>query len=136
MLTHEKKFLAGIIDVSLVLIVTFIIYLFIPKIDYAKSAIFFMTYAFVAFLYFFIYLLISKDSTLGLKIMNLKVVDRDWSKPNIKSILLRSVSYMVPVLYLVNFLYIYINKGDSTFFDEISNSFIAPLGDTYNIKGQ
>ena len=135
MLTHEKKFLSAIIDISVVLIVTFVIYLFIPKIDYAKSVTFFIIYAITAFLYFLIYLLISKDSTLGLKIMNLKMVSRDWSKPSKKSILLRSVSYMVPVLYLVNFLYIYINKSDSTFFDEISDSFIAPLGDTYNLRG-
>lgn len=135
MLTHEKKFLSAIIDISVVLIVTFVIYLFIPKIDYAKSVTFFIIYAITAFLYFLIYLLISKDSTLGLKIMNLKMVSRDWGKPSKKSILLRSVSYMVPVLYLVNFLYIYINKSDSTFFDEISDSFIAPLGDTYNLRG-
>ena len=135
MLTHEKKFLSAIIDISVVLIVTFVIYLFIPKIDYAKSVTFFIIYAITAFLYFLIYLLISKDSTLGLKIMNLKMVSRDWSKPSKKSILLRSVSYMAPVLYLVNFLYIYINKSDSTFFDEISDSFIAPLGDTYNLRG-
>ena len=113
MLTHEKKFLSAIIDISVVFIVTFVIYLFIPKIDYAKSVTFFIIYAITAFLYFLIYLLISKDSTLGLKIMNLKMVSRDWSKPSKKSILLRSVSYMVPVLYLVNFLYIYINKSHS-----------------------
>ena len=63
MLTHEKKFLSAIIDISVVLIVTFVIYLFIPKIDYAKSVTFFIIYAITAFLYFLIYLLISKDST-------------------------------------------------------------------------
>lgn len=134
MLTHERKFLAGLIDVALVLIVTLIIYLFIPKVDYAKSFMFFAIYAVVAFLYFYLYLLISKDSTLGLKIMDLKILNKDWSKPSHKSILLRSLAYTVPVLYFLNFLYLFINKNEITFFDEVSNSFVAPVGDTYHIS--
>ena len=134
MLTHERKFLAALIDVALVLAITLIIFLFLPKVNYGKSLLFVLIYAIVAFSYFFSYLSITKNSTLGLKIMNLKVLNIDWSKPTRKSILLRSVSYTIPVFYLLNIFYLFLNRSETTLFDELSESFVAPVGDIYNIS--
>jgi uncharacterized RDD family membrane protein YckC len=134
MLTHEKKFLAALIDIAVVLLLTLIVYIFVPKMDYANSFLFALMYAIVAFLYFFIYLMISKDTTLGLRIMDLKIVNKDWSKPTRKSIVIRSASYGLLVMYLLNFLYIFINKSEITLFDELSDTFIAPVGDAYKVN--
>ena len=134
MLTHEKKFLAALIDIAVVLLLTLIVYIFVPKMDYANSFLFAFMYAIMAFLYFFIYLMISKDTTLGLRIMDLKIVNKDWSKPTTKSIIIRSASYGLLVMYLLNFLYVFINKSEITLFDELSDTFIAPVGDAYKVN--
>lgn len=134
MLTHERKFLAALIDIAVVLVLTVILYLFVPKLDYANTFLFALIYAIVAFLYFFIFMLVSKDTTLGLKIMELKILNKDWSKPTIKSILIRSVSYTTIVIYVLNLLYLFINKSEVTLFDELSDSFVAPIGDAYKVN--
>ena len=134
MLTHERKFLAALIDVALVLVIALIIFLFLPNVNYGKTLLFVLIDAIVAFSYFFSYLSITKNSTLGLKIMNLKVLNIDWSKPTRKSILLRSVSYTIPVFYLLNIFYLFLNRSETTLFDELSESFVAPVGDIYNIS--
>lgn len=134
MLTHERRFLAAIIDIAVILILTVMIYLFVPKLDYANSFLFGIIYALVAFLYFFIYLLISKDTTLGLKIMDLKLLNKDWSKPTIKSIIIRALSYSSIMMYLLNLLYLFLNKSEVGLFDELSDSFVAPIGDAYQIN--
>ena len=79
-------------------------------------------------------MLVSKDTTLGLKIMELKILNKDWSKPTIKSILIRSVSYTTIVIYALNLLYLFINKSEVTLFDELSDSFVAPIGDAYKVN--
>ena len=58
MLAHEKKFLAALIDIAVVLLMTLVIYIFIPKLDNANAFLFAFVYFVVAFLYFFIYFLI------------------------------------------------------------------------------
>ena len=134
MLTHERKFLAALIDIAVVLVLTVILYLFVPKLDYANTFLFALIYAIVAFLYFFIFMLVSKDTTLGLKIMELKILNKDWSKPTLKSILIRSVSYTTIVIYVLNLLYLFINKSEVTLFDELSDSFVAPIGVAYKVN--
>ena len=59
MLTHERKFLAALIDVALVLVIALIIFLFLPKVNYGKTLLFVLIYAIVAFSYFFSYLSIT-----------------------------------------------------------------------------
>ena len=66
--------------------------------------------------------------------MDLKIVNKDWSKPTRKSIVIRSASYGLLVMYLLNFLYIFINKSEITLFDELSDTFIAPVGDAYKVN--
>ena len=37
-------------------------------------------------------------------------------------------------MYLLNFLYVFINKSEITLFDELSDTFIAPVGDAYKVN--
>lgn len=134
MLTHERKFLAALIDIAVVLVATLVIYIFVPKLDNANAFLFSLIYFVVAFLYFFIYLLISKDTTLGLRIMELKILNKDWSKPSMRAIIIRSLAYGVFAIYLLNLLYLFMNKSEVTLFDELSDSFVAPVGDAYKVN--
>ena len=73
MLTHEKKFLAALIDIAVVLLLTLIVYIFVPKMDYANSFLFALMYAIVAFLYFFIYLSLKTSLFLNVADINLDI---------------------------------------------------------------
>ena len=134
MLLHERRFLASLIDVGIVLLLSLIVMLFIPHFPYASDIIFFIIYFFIGFIYMFLSLLISKDSTIGLYSISLKLMGKDWEKPTIKSIFLRSITHAVPALYLVNLLYMLLNKNTETLFDAITDSFMVKLGDTYKVE--
>jgi uncharacterized RDD family membrane protein YckC len=62
------------------------------------------------FLYQFLCLLFMKTHTIGLVLMSLKVMSRDWEKTNVKQNLLRSLSIAIPILFVVNILYMLIYK--------------------------
>lgn len=133
MLTHEKRILASIIDVGIVVILSLFINIFVSESIFNNEATFLIICSLVGFVYVFVSLLISKDRTIGLYSMSLRLLDRDWSRPDIKIVLLRSLTFGVLPLYIVNILYMILNKSETTFFDEISNSFIISSGDAYKI---
>jgi hypothetical protein len=66
--------------------------------------------------------------------MDLKLLNKDWSKPTIKSIIIRALSYSSIMMYLLNLLYLFLNKSEVGLFDELSDSFVAPIGDAYQIN--
>ena len=134
MLLHERRFLASLIDIGIVLLLSLIVNLFIPSVPFASNLIFFTIYFIIGFLYMFLSLLISKDSTIGLYSISVKLMGKDWEKPNIKMIFLRAITHAVPALYLVNILYMTLNKSTETLFDVISDSFMVKLGDTYKVE--
>lgn len=133
MLTHERRILAAIIDVGIVLILSLVINIFVPNNLFNNDLTFSAVYLVVGFLYMFLSLLITKDRTIGLYSMSLKMLAKDWDKPNMKIIILRSLANGVPVLYLVNILHMLLNKSDTTFFDELTNSVVVKTADGYNI---
>ena len=66
--------------------------------------------------------------------MSLRLLSNSWEKPSLKIITLRSLVHSIPVLYLVNVLYMLLNKTDNTFFDELTYSFVVKTGDVYNLE--
>lgn len=136
MLTHERRLLASVIDIGIMLTVTLLVGLFIPKTIFTRDLTYSLIYFVVAFIYEFVSLFVTKDRTIGLYAMSLRLLGRDWDKPNIKSILIRSITHAVPILYIVNILYMLLNKTQDTFFDELSNSIIVQTGDSYIVDNK
>ena len=66
--------------------------------------------------------------------MELNILNKDWSKPSMKAIIIRSLAYGVFAIYLLNLLYLFMNKSEVTLFDELSDSFVAPVGDAYKVN--
>lgn len=136
MLTHERRFLASVIDIGIVTIISIIIALLLPKTFLGIEIIFFLTYFVIGFIYMYLSLLFTKNRTIGIHMLSLKMLGDDWCDPDKKAILIRSLTNGVPVLYGVNILYMLLNRSDRTFFDELTNSFIVTVGDTYKINGK
>lgn len=134
MLTHERRILASVIDVAVVLVISLLINLFIPNNIYTSDLTFYLVYMGVGFIYMFLSLLISKDSTIGLYSMSLKLLSTEFEKPNMKIIVLRSLANGIPALYLVNILHMLLNKTSETYFDILTNSVIVKTGATFNIE--
>ena len=134
MLTHEKRILASFIDISIVLVLSLLVNIFIPNTMFNSDLTFSILYLIIGFTYTFLCLIISKDRTIGLYSMSLRLLSDGWDKPSLKIITLRSLVHGVPVLYLVNILYMLLNKTDNTFFDELTGSFVAKTGDVYNVS--
>ena len=116
------------------LILSLLLNLIIPTNLFNNSFLFTLIYFVVAFLYHFICLIITKNRTIGLYSMSLKLLDRDWNDPNSKVILLRSLINGALILHLVNVFYILFNKTTNTFFDEISESIVVKTSDSYQFN--
>lgn len=135
---HEKRFLATLIDAGigsvLALLLSLLFNLFLNikfmNYDYYYLIIFMLT----MFIYQFLCLLIFKTHTIGLGLMALKVLSRDWEKVNIKQNLLRSLSISIPVLFVVNLLYMFVYRTKSiTLFDDISETMVVHTGNNYHV---
>ena len=133
MLTHEKRIIASIIDIAIVLVISLVINIFIPTTVYNNNIIFLLTYFLVGFSYIFLSLTISKDRTIGLAIMSLRLLSDKWIRPNMKVIIIRSLTHGVLVLHLVNILYMLLNKTTDSLFDKLANSVVINDNDTYNL---
>ena len=134
MLLHEKRFFAALIDVSIIGVFSLIINAFLPNIIFSRDLLFLLVYFGIAFIYMIVSFLITKNKTIGLYIMSLRVLGKDWDKVTFKSIFLRSITYAIPALYIVNILYMAIYRTDETFFDEVSDSIVVKEGDTYKVE--
>ena len=87
------------------------------------------------FLYQFLCILIFKDQTLGFHLMSLKLLSNDWEKVSFKQNILRSMSIAIPVLFVINILYMVIYKTKSTtLFDDISDTMVVNTGMNYHVE--
>ena len=132
MLTHEKRILASIIDIGVVFVLSLIAYIIFPKKIFDGTLIFFASYLVIGFLYMFISLILTKSKTVGLFYMKLQLLDDKWELPSFKVIVLRSLANGVLVLYLVNILYMLLNKTTDSLFDKLANSIVVQEKDNFN----
>lgn len=136
---HEKRFLATLIDAGIGILLSFFLSLLFNmffnvkfmNFDYYYGIVFVIT----MFLYQFISMLLFKGQTLGLYLMSLKLLSNDWEKVSLKQNILRSVSISIPILFVINLLYMFIYRTKSTtLFDEISDTMIANTGVNYQVN--
>lgn len=138
---HEKRFLATIIDAGigafLSLLLSFITNLMFDisfmNFDYYYLIMFTIT----MFLYQLFSLILSKSHTLGLYLMGLKLLSSDWEKVNIKQNVLRAVSISIPILFVINLLYMITYKTkSSTLFDNVSDTMVVNVGVNYQVNSK
>ena len=134
MLTHEKRILAAVIDIGIVMVIALLINILLPTSIFSGDITFLIVYFIVGFIYTSLCLVISKDKTIGLYSMSLRLLGNDWGQPGKKVILLRSITFGVLAIHIINILYMVLNKSETTLFDEISDSFIISSGDAYKIE--
>lgn len=135
---HEKRFLATLIDAGIGAVLAFILSLVLNLIFNIEFMNFDYYYLFMfvitMFLYQFINLLILKNQTIGLGLMSLKILSRDWEKVSLKQNVLRSVSISIPILFVINVLYMFVYKTKSTtLFDDISETMVVNTGNNYHV---
>lgn len=135
---HEKRFLATLIDMGFGIVLSMLLSLLLNLLfkfefmtwDYYYSIMFVIT----MFLYQFLSILISKNRTLGLYLMSLKILSNDWERVSVKQNILRAVSISIPILFIVNLLYMFNYKTKSTtLFDDISDTMVVHTGDNYHV---
>ena len=136
---HEKRFLATLIDAGIGLISSFVLSLLfnilldirLANFDYYYLIMFTIT----MFLYQFFCVLLFKNQTVGLYLMSLKLLSNDWERVSVKQNILRSISISVPVLFIINLLYMVIYKTKSTtLFDDISDTMVVNTGENYHVN--
>ena len=135
---HEKRFLATLIDAGIGVILAFLlsilcnIFLNIRFMNFDYYYLF--MFVFTMFLYQFFCLVFLKTHTIGLGLMSLKILSRDWEKLNIKQNILRSLSISIPILFVINILYMFVYKTKSTtLFDDISETMVVNTGTNYHV---
>lgn len=135
---HEKRFLATLVDAGLGLAVSLLVSILLnllfkisfKNFDYYYSFVFFI----VMFLYQTLCLVIFKNQTLGLYLMGIKLLSDDWELASIRQIILRAVAISIPVLFIVNIVYMFLYRtSSSTIFDEISSTMVVNTGDNYHV---
>lgn len=138
---HEKRFLAMLIDLGLGIVLSFLfglLFNMLFKIDFAGWDYYYViVFTFTMFLYQFLCILIFKSQTLGFYLMSLKLLSNDWEKVSLRQNLLRSVTIAIPILFVVNLLYMFVYKTKSvTIFDEISDTMVVNTGDNYHVDSE
>ena len=136
---HEKRFLATLIDSGIGVVLAFLLSLLCNlflNIEFMNFDYYFLVmFTITMFLYQFVCLLILKTRTIGLGLVSLKLLSRDWEKINIKQNILRSLAIAVPVLFVVNLLYMFVYKTKSiTLFDDISDTMVVNTGNNYHVE--
>ena len=136
---HEKRFLATLIDSGIGVVLAFLLSLLCNlflNIEFMNFDYYFLVmFTITMFLYQFVCLLILKTRTIGLGLVSLKLLSRDWEKINIKQNILRSLAIAVPVLFVVNLLYMFAYKTKSiTLFDDISDTMVVNTGNNYHVE--
>ena len=118
MMLHEKRFLATLIDGGLVVLLSFVSSLLLNlvfDINFSSFDFYYLfMYTITMFVYQFLCILLFKNQTIGLYLMSLKVLSNDWEKVSVKQNLLRSITISIPVLFVINVLYMVVYKTKST----------------------
>lgn len=142
LMLHEKRLLATFIDAGLVGVISLLTSIYIgPYFNlpfFSYDYFFLISFTLIMTAYQMLTLLIFKNKTLGMYLMGVRVLSEDWKNMNIKQIVLRSMSISIPILFVVNMAYVFINKNSKTIFDIISNSMVVNTGINYraNRKGK
>lgn len=136
---HEKRFLATLIDAGIGAVLAFVLSLvlnLIFNIEFMNFDYYFLfMFVITMFLYQFINLLVLKNQTIGLGLMSLKVLSRDWERVSMKQNILRSISISIPILFIINVLYMLVYKTKSiTLFDDISETMVVNTGNNYHVN--
>ncbi len=136
---HEKRFLATLIDAGIGAVLAFILSLVLNlmfNIEFMNFDYYYLfMFVITMFLYQFINLLVLKNQTIGLGLMSLKVLSRDWERVSIKQNILRSLSISIPILFIINVLYMFVYKTKSiTLFDDISETMVVNTGSNYHVN--
>ena len=136
---HEKRFLATLIDAGIGAVLAFILSLVLNlmfNIEFMNFDYYYLfMFVITMFLYQFLNLLVLKNQTIGLGLMSLKVLSRDWERVSIKLNILRSLSISVPILFIINVLYMFVYKTKSiTLFDDISETMVVNTGSNYHVN--
>ena len=136
---HEKRFLATLIDAGIGLVLSFLLSILFNLLldiefmnfDYYYVIVFTLT----MFLYQFFSIYLFKNFTLGLYLMGLKILSNDWERVSVKQNVLRSVSISIPILFIINLLYMVVYRTKSvTLFDSISETMVVNTGVNYHIS--
>ena len=135
MLTHEKRILASIIDIGVVFVLAIVFNIIIPNTIYNSHMTFLIVYFILGFLYMFLSLVITRDRTLGMSIMKLRLLSDKWVRADVKVVVIRSLANGLLVLYLINILYMLLNKTTDSLFDKLANSVVIKEEDAYNLIG-
>lgn len=136
---HEKRFLATLIDASIGIVLAFlfsILFNAFLEIEFMNFDYYYLImFNITMFLYQFLCLIIMKNKTIGLSLMDLKILSNDWEKVNIKQNILRSISISIPILFIVNLVYMatYHTKS-TTLFDDISDTMVVNTGNNYHVS--
>jgi len=136
---HERRFLATLIDAGIGIVLSFLLgilfntFLNIRFMNYDYYYLFVFTIT--MFLYQFLCIIFLKTHTVGLGLMSLKILSRDWEKLSIKQNVLRSLAIAVPILFVINLLYMFVYKTKSTtLFDDISETMVVNTGNNYHVE--
>lgn len=136
---HEKRFLATVIDAGVGLMLSiFLSFLFNLLLDIRFMNFdyyYLIMFTFTMFIYQFLSILLFKSHTLGLYLMGLKLLSIDWGKVSVKQNVLRSISISVPILFVINILYMFVYRTKScTMFDMISDTMVVNTGVNYQVN--
>ena len=139
-LVHEKRFLATLIDAGIGMVLAFIVSILLnllldirfTNFDYYYIIMFNIT----MFLYQFLCIIFSKNQTIGLYLVGLKLLSNDWEKVSLKQNMLRSLTISIPVLFVINLLYMVVYKTSFTLFDDISDTMVVNTGDNYHVNAK
>ena len=138
MMVHERRLLATLIDAGIGAVLAFLFSLLFNIFLNISFSSFDYYYLFVFSLTMFFYqlfsLLVLKTYTLGLLIVSLKILSRDWEKPSLKQNVLRALSISIPILFVVNIFYMFAYKTNATtLFDEISDTMVVNSSNNYHV---
>lgn len=136
---HEKRFLATLIDAGIGIILAFlfsILFNTFLEVEFMNFDYYYLVmFTITMFLYQFCCILMFKNKTLGLYLMGLKVLSIDWENASIKQNILRSISISIPILFLVNLVYMVTYHTKSiTLFDNISDTMVVNTGSNYHVE--
>lgn len=107
-----KRFLAFLIDVLLLYLNTFLILRFGLNFEFRGQVITFSIIALILFYFFLFYLIffniVLKGQTFGYKIMNIRLISIDGSKPRVWQVIIRSIFVTALAVPFLNQLILYV----------------------------
>ena len=85
-------------------------------------------------IYQFLNLIILKNKTIGMLFVGVRILSSNQEFLKLRQIVLRSITISIPILFVVNLGYIFLNRDSTTMFDVISDSVVLDTGINYGVK--